>query len=100
MLKSSPEQEDSIYLNDGLLGAALFLIYNISGSFTEALAMIFGFSAGTLLTLLIVGEINRRSKMEAVPRFLSGSPLILVSMGLLSLVFGSIALIVYRTLGI
>ena len=99
ILKNTPEREDTILFNDGLLGAALFICYNVSGSFGEAAVMVLGFSAGTLLTLLIVGEINRRSKMEAVPRFLSGSPLILISMGLLSLVFGSIAFILFRTLG-
>ena len=91
--------EDSIFLYDGLLGAALFITYNISGNWTEALAMAFGFSAGILLTLLITGEINRRSEMETVPRFLKGRPLILISMGLLSLVFGSIAYIMNGILG-
>jgi len=100
LLKSSPECEDAIFLNDGLLGAALFITYNIAGGFFEAVAMVFGFSAGILLTLLITGEINKRSEMEAVPRFLSGRPLILVTMGLLSLVFGSIALLLLKTLGI
>ena len=99
LLKSSPDREAAIFFNDGLLGAALFICYNVSGNFIEALAMSFGFSLGILLTLLISGEIRRRSEMEAVPRFLRGSPLILVSLGLMSLVFGSAALVFYRILG-
>ena len=99
LLKSTPECEDSVFLNDGILGAALFFTYNVSGNFLEALAMVFGFSVGSLLTLLIVTEIVRRSEMEAVPKFLAGRPLILISMGLLSLVFTSSALILFRILG-
>ena len=100
LLKKAHNREDSVFFNDGLPGAALFLTYNIAGGFIEALLMAAGFSAGLLLVLLIVGEINRRSEMEAVPRFLSGSPLILISMGLLSLVFVSAAMVCYRILGI
>jgi len=100
LLKRAPSREDSNFFTDGLPGAALFLTYNIAGGFIDALLMAAGFSAGLLLILLITGEINRRSEMEAVPRLLSGRPLILVSMGLLSLVFGSVALICYRILGV
>jgi electron transport complex protein RnfA len=99
LLKSSPDREDAIFLNDGLLGAALFLTYTISTGFLEAFVMACGFSAGILLTLVVIGEIHRRSGMEAVPKYLSGSPLILISMGLLSLVFSSVAMVFYRILG-
>ena len=100
LLKNSPYREASVLFNDGLPGAALFLTYNIAGGFVEALLMITGFSAGIVLLLLILREISRRSEMEAVPRFLRGTPLIIISMGLLSLVFVSVALICYRILGV
>jgi electron transport complex protein RnfA len=99
LLKNTSDREDSFFLNDGLLGAALFVTYSISSGFLEAFVMICGFSAGMLMTLVIIGEIHRRSEMEAVPKYLRGSPLILISMGLLSLVFSSVSMILYKTLG-
>ena len=96
--KGTPGRENTILCNDGLLGAALFLTYNIAGEFSGALAMIFGFSLGVLLTLVITAEISRRSEMETVPRFLKGGPLIIISMGLLSMVFGSVAFLIFRSI--
>jgi hypothetical protein len=84
---------------DGLAAAALFITLNIASGFVEAAVLCFGFSFGMLLVLLILDEIRRRSKMEAAPRFLRGSPLALVSMGFLSLVFSSAAFILLRALG-
>jgi electron transport complex protein RnfA len=84
---------------DGLGAAALFITMNTASRFIEAAVLSAGFSLGLLLSLLILREIRRRSRMEAVPRFLRGSPLILVSMGLLSLVSGASAAIFFRILG-
>jgi electron transport complex protein RnfA len=83
----------------GMVGAALFIILGLAGNFTQAAALSFGFSAGAALAVLIVGEIRRRSVMEAVPDCLRGGPLILVAMGLLSLVFISAAAVFYSVLG-
>jgi electron transport complex protein RnfA len=83
---------------DGLGAAALFITMNAASRFVEAAVLSAGFSLGLLLSLLILREIRRRSRMEAVPRFLRGSPLVLVSMGLLSLVSGALAVIFFRTL--
>jgi hypothetical protein len=82
------------------VGAALFIILGLAGSFAEAVMLSFGFSASTALAVLIIGEIRRRSAMEAVPDWLRGDPLILVAMGLLSLVFISAALVFYAVLGV
>jgi len=81
------------------VGAALFIVLGVAGSFAQAVMLSFGFSAGTALAVLIVGEIRRRSAMESVPRRLRGGPLVLVTMGLLSLVFTSIAAVFYAVLG-
>jgi len=95
---------DSAVLSSALVGgapvgAALFIMLEIAGSFAEAATLSFGFSAGSALAVLIIGEIRRRSEMEAVPRCLRGGPLVLVTMGLLSLVFTSAAIIFYAVLG-
>ncbi|MDR1618632.1 MAG: hypothetical protein LBS06_06250 [Treponema sp.] len=84
---------------DGLGAAALFITMNAASRFVEAVVLSAGFSLGLLLSLLVLREIRRRSRMEAVPRFLRGSPLVLVSMGLLSLVSGALAVIFFRALG-
>jgi len=81
------------------VGAALFIILGLAGTFAEAAVLSFGFSAGAALSVLIVGEIRRRSAMEAVPRCLRGGPLVLVAMGLLSLVCISTAVVLYAVLG-
>jgi electron transport complex protein RnfA len=83
----------------GVCAAALFLTLHLASGFIEALVLSLGFALGLLLARLILAEIRRRSGMEAVPRFLRGSPLTLISMGLLSLIFSSAALIFYRAIG-
>jgi electron transport complex protein RnfA len=84
---------------DGFASAALVLCFTIAGTFTEALVLSGGFVFGVMLAILILGEIRRRSMLEAVPKYLRGSPLVLVSMGLLSLIFSSAAYIFYSLLG-
>ena len=83
----------------GMVGAALFIILGLAGSFAQAAMLSFGFAAGSALAVLIAGEIRRRSAMEAVPDCLRGGPLVLVAMGLLSLVFISVATVFYAVLG-
>jgi electron transport complex protein RnfA len=78
-------------VNGAMAGAALFIILGLSGGFAQTAALCFGFSAGAALAVLIMVEIRRRSVLEAVPRSLRGVPLVLVTLGLLSLVFTSIA---------
>jgi electron transport complex protein RnfA len=86
-------------MNGAMVGAALFVLLGLAGGFAEAATLSFGFSAGSALAVLIVGEIRRRSAMEAVPRRLRGGPLVLVAMGLLSLVCMFAAMVFYAVLG-
>ena len=58
-----------------------------------------GYAAGIALAIKIISEIRLRSEMEAVPKSLQGSPLVLIAMGLLSLVFSAAALMLYQVLG-
>ena len=87
------------YTGGVLLGAALFITLNVAGGLLDAAALAFGFTLGIALAIAIAGEIRRRSEIEAVPRFLKGGPLMLISMGLLSLIFSSAALMFFLTLG-
>jgi electron transport complex protein RnfA len=84
---------------DGLASLALFVTYTLALGFAEALVLSFFFALGNLTVVLILGEIRRRSALEWTPRRLRGSPLILISMGLLSLIFGAAAGICFTILG-
>jgi electron transport complex protein RnfA len=86
-------------VHGALVGAALFIILGLAGGFADAATLSFGFCAGAALAVLIVGEIRRRSAVEAVPRCLRGGPLIIIAMGLLSLVCISAAMVFYAVLG-
>jgi electron transport complex protein RnfA len=84
---------------DGLAAASVFITVNTASDFSGALFLAAGFSLGILAAVLILREVRRRSVIEAVPRFLRGSPLILISMGLLSLIFSSAAILFFQVLG-
>jgi electron transport complex protein RnfA len=99
VLKKALESGGPITFCDGLSAAALFITLNIAGGFVEAAVLCFGFVLGVLLAFMILGEIRRRSTLEGVPVYLRGAPLALVSMGLLSLIFSSAALLFFRTIG-
>jgi len=87
-------------INGAMVGAALFITLGLAGGFAQAAMLSFCFSAGAALAVLIIGEIRRRSAMEAVPRCLRGGPLVLIAMGLLSLVITSLAMVFYAVLGV
>jgi electron transport complex protein RnfA len=62
----------------------------------EALFLSLCFSLGVFFSLEILREIRRRSRLEAVPRFLRGLPLSLISLGLLSIIFSSVSLMLFN----
>ncbi|MDR1596480.1 MAG: hypothetical protein LBR99_02125 [Treponema sp.] len=84
----------------GLVLASLFLTLRLAASPVEALVLSLGFSLGCLAATLILREISRRSSLEAVPEAFRGPPLMLISMGLLSLIFSSVSAILFRVLGV
>jgi electron transport complex protein RnfA len=98
-LKKAVETDGPVNYCDGLCAAALFITLGVAGGFVEAAALSFGFVLGIFLAFVIIGEIRRRSMMERVPAFLRGTPLSLISMGLLSLIFSFAALIFFRASG-
>ena len=73
----------------GLAAAALYLTLYFALTFTDALFLSLAFSAGSLLAFLIIKEIQKRSFLEAIPYGLRGTPILLISLGLLSLIFSA-----------
>ncbi|MDR1802342.1 MAG: hypothetical protein LBQ94_01935 [Treponema sp.] len=83
---------------EGLVPASLMITSLIAGSFIDSLVMALFFTLGNLMAMLIINEIRRRSTLEWIPKYLRGSPLILITMGLLSLVFAAAAGICFSIL--
>jgi electron transport complex protein RnfA len=83
---------------NGFSLAALFLTMQLALTFAEALLFSLAFSGGAFIAYLIIKEIQKRSFWEAIPHSLRGSPILLVSMGLLSLIFYVSALLVIQVL--
>ena len=83
---------------EGMVPASLMITSIIAESFIDALIMALFFTLGNLMAMLIINEIRRRSTLEWIPQYLRGSPLILVTMGLLSLVFAAAAGICFNIL--
>ncbi|MDR1389163.1 MAG: hypothetical protein LBJ31_04230 [Treponema sp.] len=82
-----------------LLPASLFLANLFVLSAFEILVFSFALSAGGLFAFLCIKEIQKRSFLESIPYSLRGSPVLLVSMGLLSLILGAGASLILRILG-
>jgi electron transport complex protein RnfA len=85
---------------NGLIPAALLMSLCAASSLAEVIFLSLGFCGGVLLAILILREIQRGSSLEAVPAFLRGLPLTLISMGLLSLIFSAIGVILIKFLGL
>lgn len=83
---------------DGLVLLSLMITITLAGTFIGAFIVALCFALGNLFAMLALNEIRRRSTMEWVPRFLRGSPIILISMGFLSLISVSAAGICFRIL--
>jgi electron transport complex protein RnfA len=85
---------------NGLVIAALLMTLRLASTFMEAMVLALGFSLGGLFSIGILKAIHKRSSLETVPAILRGIPLMLISMGLLSLIYASAAVILLRVLGI
>jgi electron transport complex protein RnfA len=83
---------------DGMAPISLIMTVNLALNAADALVLSFSFALGCLLSLIILGEIRRRSALEWVPRHIRGTPLALISLGLLSIIFASGAWICLRIL--
>jgi electron transport complex protein RnfA len=78
------------------LPLGLLIILHLSLRPPEALFLSLSFSLGVFLSLEILREVRRRSTLEAVPLFLRDTPLALISLGLLSLIFSSASLMFFN----
>lgn len=78
---------------NALAAAALFLTLRFALSLADALILSFAFSAGGIFSFLVIKEIQKRSFLEAIPRGLRGTPVLLISLGLLSLMFSAAAML-------
>ncbi|MDR1566809.1 MAG: hypothetical protein LBS48_05965 [Treponema sp.] len=83
---------------DGLVPVSLIMTIHLALTVLDAAVFAFFFALGCFLALLILGEIRRRSGLEWVPRYLRGGPLVLISTGLLSMIFAAAAWICFRIL--
>jgi len=85
---------------NGLVFASLFLTLQLAEDVFSALILSLSFALGTLLTMFLLHYIHRRSLLEAVPANIRGRPLMLITLGLLSLIFSSLTAIFFKILGI
>jgi electron transport complex protein RnfA len=95
---SAAELFSAVTACDGLTIAALILTLRLAGSFAEAAVLSLGFSLGGAAVVLILRDIYRRSSLERLPLSLRGRPLLFISMGLMSLIFSSVAAVLLRVL--
>lgn len=76
--------------------ASLFILLSLAGSFTEAVILAMGISLGVFFATIILRAIHFRIEREKVSAFVRGMPLLLITMGLLSLALSSVAIIYLR----
>ncbi|MDR2701386.1 MAG: hypothetical protein LBB72_03035 [Spirochaetaceae bacterium] len=98
-----PAVKPEVFSTDGLFAAgssyhemaavSALLSLHFALSFADALLLSFVFSAGSFLAFLIIREIQKRSFTETIPHGLRGTPIVLISMGLLSLVFSAVSVL-------
>jgi len=83
---------------DGLAPVSLIITIVLAANFAGALVLVLFFVIGNMAAMLALNEIRRSSTLEWVPRFLRGSPLVIISMGLLSLISVSAAAVCFNIL--
>jgi len=100
VVKKENQKEKMINFFGGITAVAVFLCLNIAKSFLETAVLSLGFTSGILFIKLIIREIRKRAALEAVPLFLRGKPLVLITMGMLSLIFTTASLLLFRMIGV
>ena len=98
-IKKDPGSDSIISFPGGITAAASFICINIANNFFQVMVMSFGFVSSIFLVNLIIREIRARAALETVPVFLRGKPLVLITMGLLSLVLSTASILVFRMIG-
>jgi Na+-translocating ferredoxin:NAD+ oxidoreductase RnfA subunit len=98
VVRNTANKKEQVLSIGALTSAALFITLNVAGNLIEAAVTALGFTLGVAVVFIITGEIRRRSEMEAVPPLFKNGPLALIAMGLLSLIFSSAAIMLYKVL--
>ena len=83
---------------EGLVPASLVITIMLAGSFAEAFILSLFFPIGNLAAILTLDEIHRKSELEWVPDNIRGTPLMLISMGFLSIISTIAAAILLKVL--
>ncbi|MCL2266141.1 MAG: hypothetical protein FWC17_00055 [Treponema sp.] len=96
IVKKDAGSESIFTFPGGITAAASFICLNVANTFFEVFIMSFGFVSGIFLVNLVIREIRSRAALESVPFFLRGKPLVLVSMGILSLILLTASVLVFR----
>jgi len=99
LYKKESKDECFVSFPGGITAVSVFICINMAINFFEAVVLSFGFTAGIILVYVIVREVRRRAALEVVPRFLRGKPLVLITMGMLSLVFSIVSILLFRMAG-
>lgn len=84
---------------DGLTYAASFFVLRLSAGFLDAFWFSLGAVAGYLVCEVALRAIRERSDIEPVPRFLRGTPLMLIAAALMAVLSSFLAAAAYSALG-
>ena len=95
-ISTESTEYNSINTNASIITAILFIILNVSGNFLQAMTLIFGFLLGLFTIIVVIIEIKSRAELEKTPQLLKGSPIMLIAVGLLSIIFSSAAIMLMR----
>lgn len=88
---SSLQFDSSVYsAYDGIAFYSSFQTVLFAHTALQAVLFTLGGTLGFILILIILRGIRTRSEIEAIPKFFKGQPLLLVSTGLLSMIFTAI----------
>ncbi|MCL2277590.1 MAG: hypothetical protein FWC21_06795 [Treponema sp.] len=96
IFKRDAKDESLINFPGGITAVSVFICVNAANSFLETAILSFGFISGIFLVNIITREVRKRAALEAVPVFLQGKPLILITMGILSMVFSTASILLFR----
>jgi len=96
VFKTENAKDAYISFCPGISAAALFISLVYANTFPETFVILLGFAAGIFICALFLGEIRRKAVLEAVPQFLRGIPLMIISMGLLALISASAAVMLFN----
>ncbi|MHB9295409.1 hypothetical protein PilKf_01152 [Pillotina sp. SPG140] len=75
----------------GLVPGALIVTLDTAQNIVDALILAFSFGCGFLLVWFLLNSIRKRAAFEIIPEFWDGIPFFFISLGILSLIFSSLA---------